>query len=69
MCYNKDTKEREVNQMALIVNGIIYDILVLNVARSFGLESEEVLNFYNFVLNAKNDEEIQKEYNRIMGVN
>ena len=53
--------------MALIVNGIIYDILVLNVARSFGLESEEVMNFYNFVLNAENDEEIQKEYNRIMG--
>ena len=55
--------------MALIVNGIIYYILVLNVARSFGLESEEVMNFYNFVLNAENDEEIQKEYNRIMGVN
>lgn len=55
--------------MALIVNGIIYDILVLNVTRSFGLESEEVLNFYNFVLNAENDEEIQKEYNRVMGVN
>jgi hypothetical protein len=62
-------KEREVTQMALIVNGIIYDILVLNVARSFGLESEEVMNFYNFVLNAESDEEIQKEYNRVMGVN
>jgi hypothetical protein len=61
-------KEREVTQMALIVNGIIYDILVLNVARSFGLESEEVMNFYNFVLNAENDEEIQKEYIRVMGV-
>ena len=55
--------------MALIVNGIIYDILILNVARSFGLESKEVLNFYDFILNAENDEEIQKEYKRIMGVN
>jgi hypothetical protein len=26
------------------------------------------LNFYNFVLNAESDEEIQKEYNRVMGV-
>ena len=55
--------------MALIVNGIIYDILVLNEARSFGLESEEGLNFYNFIINAENDEEIQKEYNRVLGVN
>ena len=55
--------------MALIVNGIIYDILILNVARSFGLESKEVLNFYDFILNVKNDEEIQKEYKRIIGVN
>ena len=55
--------------MALIVNGIIYDILILNVARSFGLESKEVLNFYDFILNAENDEEIQKEYKRIIGVN
>ena len=55
--------------MSLIVNGIIYDILILNVARSFGLESKEVLNFYDFILNAENDEEIQKEYKRIIGVN
>jgi hypothetical protein len=55
--------------MAVIVKGIIYYILILNVARSFGLESEEVLNFYNFILKAENDEEIQKEYNRVMGVN
>ena len=55
--------------MALIVNGIIYDILIFNVARSFGLESKEVLNFYDFILNAENDEEIQKEYKRIIGVN
>ena len=55
--------------MALIKNGIIYDFFILNIARLFGLESKEVLNFYDFILNAKNDEEIQKEYKRIIGVN
>lgn len=55
--------------MALYVNGIVYDFLILNIARLFGLESKEVLNFYDFILNAENDEEIQKEYKRIIGVN
>ena len=55
--------------MALYVNGIVYDFLILNIARLFGLGSKEVLNFYDFILNAENDEEIQKEYKRIIGVN
>ncbi len=53
--------------MALIKNGIAYDILLLNVARSFGLESPEVLKFYTFVEAASNDEEIQEYYRKLMG--
>lgn len=53
--------------MALIVNGIIYDLLVLNIARSFGLESEEVLGFYKFVQDGHSNDEIQEEYRKVMG--
>jgi hypothetical protein len=53
--------------MALIKNGISYDILLLNVARSFGLESSEVLEFYSFIGAAKSDEEIQERYRALMG--
>jgi hypothetical protein len=53
--------------MALIKNGIAYDLLLLNVARSFGLESSEVLEFYSFIEAAKNDAEIQERYKALMG--
>lgn len=51
----------------IIVNGIIYDILVVNVAREFGLESKQVKEFFTFVQSGEHDnEEIQKKYNKIM---
>ena len=54
--------------MALIVNGIIYDILVLNIARAFGLESDETVKFFNFVQSGEHsNEEIQEEYRKVMG--
>lgn len=53
--------------MALIKFGIAYDILVLNIARTFGLESEKVFEFVTFLDIAKSDNEIQTKYNEIMG--
>ena len=61
-----EVKERGAN-MALIKNGIAYDVLLLNVARSFGLESSEVLEFYSFIGMEKSDEEIQERYKALMG--
>ena len=53
--------------MALIKFGIAYDILVLNIARAFGLDSEKVFEFVTFLDTAKNDNEVQKKYIEIMG--
>lgn len=53
--------------MALIKFGIAYDILVLNIARAFGLDSEKVFEFVTFLDTAKNDNEVQEKYNEIMG--
>lgn len=53
--------------MALIKFGIAYDILVLNIAREFGLDSEKVFEFVACLNTAKNDNEIQEKYSEIMG--
>lgn len=53
--------------MALIKFGIAYDILVLNIAKAFGLDSEKVFEFVTFLNTAKNNDEIQEKYNEIMG--
>lgn len=45
--------------------GIIYDILLLNIARKFGLESEQVRNFIIAFENAKSNDEIQENYSKI----
>lgn len=53
--------------MALIKFGIAYDILVLNIAKAFGLDSEKVFEFVAFLDTAKNNDEIQAKYAEIMG--
>ena len=53
--------------MALIKFGIAYDILVLNIAKAFGLDSEKVFEFVTFLDIAKNNDEIQAKYVEIMG--
>ena len=45
--------------------GIIYDILLLNIARKFGLESEQVNKFIIAFENAKSNDEIQENYSKI----
>lgn len=48
--------------------GIHYDLMLLNIARKFGLESEQVFKFVEVVNNSKSNEEIQNGYSEIMGV-
>lgn len=48
------------------INGVIYDILGINMARKYGIESEEFLTFIAFLSQASDDEAIQKEYKKIM---
>ena len=53
--------------MTLIKFGIAYDILVLNIAKAFGLDSEKVFEFVSFLNTAKSDNEVQEKYSEIMG--
>ena len=49
----------------MIKFGIIYDILLLNIARNFGLESEQVRDFIIAFESAKSNDEIQEKYSKI----
>lgn len=62
-------KERRNMNMTTTINGITYDLLIVNIARSFGLESKQVFEFIEYINSNKTNDEIQNKYNEIMGVN
>ena len=49
----------------LNVGNVNYDLLLLSLAKKFGLESSEVFEFSEFVLNSTDHFAIQKKYKEI----
>ena len=49
----------------LNVGNVNYDLLLLSLAKKFGLESSEVFEFSEFILNSTDHFAIQKKYKEI----
>ena len=49
----------------LIIENVHYDFLLLSIAKKFGLEASETIEFAEFVLTSDDHSAIQKKYKEI----
>jgi hypothetical protein len=49
----------------LSVDNVNYDFLLLSLAKKYGLEASETIEFANFVMNSDDHSAIQKKYKEI----
>lgn len=49
----------------LNVENVNYDFLLLSIAKKYGLEASETMEFVNFVVHSDNHSAIQKKYKEI----
>ena len=49
----------------LSVDNVNYDLLLLSLAKKYGLEASETIEFANFVMNSDDHSAIQKKYKEI----
>ena len=49
----------------LSVENVNYDLLLLSLAKKYGLEASETIEFANFVMNSDAHSAIQKKYKEI----